>query len=297
MSQRIRSSLAVLCLLLSTATAAHAWGAGGHMMVAQIAFDRLNPTAKAKARSLLAIPISPCDVTGRSPDFVNAAHWADDIRNSADFGFAQPYHFVDFPFSVDETPVPTDLPDPDENVLLALRHYVEVLKTSFDPIEQAHALRFVIHYVGDLHQPLHGSTRVSEELPRGDRGGNGFDVVIGNRTTNLHSYWDGGLDSFPRTGRNFRPPRLNKIPPAVAIALNGHPESDPALVLDRPFDYDRWAQESSELARSAAYDGIEPGDSPSTAYKARGLEVVRKRVAFAGYRLAALLNAVWPVSN
>jgi len=271
------------------------WGAGGHMMVASIAFKRLNPNAKAQVKKLLAVPINPSDVTKASADFVNTGHWADDVRPKLGFEFAPNLHFIDFPFSADSTPVPTDLPE-DPNIVKALEHYVAVLKSSFDTNEQAEALRFVIHFVGDIHQPLHCATRVDSAHPKGDRGGNQFSIKVGDRTTNLHSYWDGGLDSIPKGGPppTFTPPALSKITPAVAAALQGHPDTDPDLKLDDPFNYMAWAKESTDLAKAAAYKDIVAGQSPSAAYKTRGVEVVRKRVAFGGYRLAALLNAIWP---
>src|ERR1700752_3335245 len=151
MTKRILPFLLVVCLILSNSTNAIGWGAAGHMMVASIAFKRLNATAKANIKKLLAIPINPCAVTGRSPDFVNAAHWADDVRPNLGFEFAPNLHFVDFPFAADGTALP-DLPEP-QNIIKALEHYGEVLKTSIDTNERAEALRFVIHFVGDIHQP------------------------------------------------------------------------------------------------------------------------------------------------
>ena len=294
MTKRTLSFLLACCLIYFTSTNAIGWGAGGHMMVASIAFKRLNPTAKATVQKLLAIPINPCAVTAKSPDFVNAAHWGDDVRPSLGFEFAPNLHFVDFPFSADGTPLP-DLPEP-HNIIMALEHYVEVLKTSIDTNEQAEALRYVIHFVGDIHQPLHCSTRVDSAHPKGDQGGNLFVIKIGTQSVKLHSYWDGGLDSFPKSGPppSYTPPVLSKISPAVTIALQGHPDTDADLKLDDPFNYKAWAKESEDLAQQAVYKDIAAGQTPTAAYKTRGLEVVRKRVAFGGYRLAALLNAIWP---
>lgn len=285
------------CLVLSISITSQGWGAGGHMMVASIAFKRLNPKAKAQVKKLLAIPINPCDVTKQSPDFVNAAHWADDVRPRPGFEFAPNLHFINFPFVTDNTPRP-DLPQP-QNIIEALKHYVGVLQNSFDTNEQAQALRFVIHFVGDIHQPLHCSTKVDSANPTGDQGGNLFILKIGTQTVKLHSYWDGGLGSFPKGGPapDFAPPALSKIGPAVTTALQGHPDTDPELKLDDPFDYQQWAKESEKLAKDAAYKDVTAGKAPSTAYKARGIEIVRKRVAFAGYRLAALLNKIWPDAN
>ena len=186
------------------------------MMTAYIAYQRLNSKAKAEVNRLFAIPINPAAVSRQSEDFVNASHWADDLRPFAEFKFAAVQHFADFPFSADGTPVPADQPGPD-NVIVALERNVEVLKTSTDDNARAQALRFIIHFVGDIHQPLHCSTRVDSAHPDGDRGGNDFFVRVPDdngrlQKKNLHSYWDGGLGRFPKTGPNFAPPPLNSIP-------------------------------------------------------------------------------------
>lgn len=288
-----RIAICLLGLMLCTPSLSLGWGAGGHMMVASIAFKRLNPRAKAQAMALLARPIKPADVTAKSKDFVNAAHWADDLRPFAEFDSFKPLHFIDKPFSIDGTALPPGVPEPD-NVVKALEDNVNTLKTSTDKDAQAQALRFIIHFVGDIHQPLHCATRVSSALPEGDRGGNSVSIKVAGKKTNLHSYWDGGIGSFPKTGANFAPPPLSQIPPAAATAMAGNPDTDPKLKLDDPFNFNAWADESLALAQDVAYKGMKNGVKPSAAYNKKALKVARQRVAWGGYRLAALLNAIWP---
>lgn len=285
-------ALSLVCLILCLPSVSLGWGAGGHMMVAQIAFKRLNPKAKAKAVELLAIPINPVTVTAQSKNFVNASHWADDLRPFAEFDSFKALHFIDQPFATDGTALPADLPESD-NIVKALQDNVNILKTSSDKNAQAQALRFIIHFVGDIHQPLHGATRVDKTNHEGDRGGNLVTIMIPGKS-NLHSYWDGGIGSFPKTGPNFKPPPLSQIPAAAATAMAGNPDTDPALKLDEPFNFSGWAAESFTLAKTVAYKGIKNGSTPGAAYKKASLKVVRQRVAWGGYRLAALLNAIWP---
>jgi len=265
-------------------------------MTAQIAFDRLNPRAKAQARTLLAIQINPAAVTQRSRNFVNAAHWADDLRPFPEFDSFKALHFIDTPFSNDGTALPT-VPPPD--IVTALEENVNILKTSTDNNARAQALRFIIHFVGDIHQPLHCATRVSSALHDGDRGGNLVNLKIRQangttKTTNLHSYWDGGIGTFPRTGPNFAPPPLSQIPRPVAVIVRSYPATDAALNLNNPTDFAGWAGESHQLAKDVAYKGITNNARPTKAYNRAATRVVRKRVAWGGYRLAALLNSIWP---
>ncbi len=293
-----KSALAAILvgLIICSPSTSLGWGAGGHMMVAQIAFKRLNPRARAKANELLAIPINPAAVTAKSKNFVNAAHWADDLRPFAEFDSFKELHFIDTPFPTDGTALPV-LPTP--NIVTALQENVNILKTSTDKHSQAQALRLIIHFVGDIHQPLHCATRVDSSKPEGDRGGNLVSIMVRGKNgklqkTNLHSYWDGGIGSFPPTGPNFRPPPLRQIPTAVAKAVAGNPPTKPDLKLDDPFNFDSWANESFELAKEVAYKGMKSGTKPSTAYKNKATKVARQRVAWGGYRLAALLNDIWP---
>jgi S1/P1 Nuclease len=265
------------------------------MMVAQIAFDRLNPRAKAEVMRLAAIPINPVSETNKSLDFITSAVWADGVRNKSGFEFSGDEHFADFPFSADGTKVPKNLPKP-ANVIKALKRYVGVLRTSKDDNKRAEALRFIVHYVGDIHQPLHCSARVDRNHKQGDEGGNKFFVNVGGESLKLHSFWDGGLGSFPKGGGppDFIPPPLAEIPPAAALAMQGNPETNPGLNLSHPFNFEQWASESSDLARRKAYDGLAPNGTPDDAYTKEGARIARRRVAWAGYRLAALLNAIFP---
>jgi S1/P1 Nuclease len=293
---RLQTAIGLIAVILFTPVLSLGWGAGGHMMVAKIAFDRLNPRAKSQAQMLLAIPINPAAVTNKSTNFINASHWADDLRPFPEFDSFKELHFLDTPFSVDGTALPA-VPTP--NIVTALEEQVNILKTSTDKNAQAQALRLIIHFLGDIHQPLHCATRVTSANPEGDRGGNLFSINIpgpdgSTRKTNLHSYWDGGLTTFPRTGPNFAPPPLSQIPAAAAKAKAGNPATDPALKLDDPTNYQAWADESFELAQSVVYKGIASGSKPSAAYNTKGIQTARKRVAWGGYRLAALLNSIWP---
>jgi hypothetical protein len=288
----------IVFLILITPTLSSGWGAGGHMMTASIAFDRLKPHARAKVKELLAIEIEPV-IEVKSKDFINASHWADDIKSVEAFEFLDPFHYINRPFTDDGTPLPTDLPKP-ENILKGLEDNVKILKTSPDKNAQARALRLIIHFVGDIHQPLHNVTRATHARPGGDLGGNLFiikrlqpDGTLKN--SNLHSYWDAGIDTFPLSGPppTYIPPPLSDIPPAVAQAKKGNPPTNKKLKLKQPFNFKLWSDESFALAKDLAYK-IEEGSEPSAAYKAKATPVVRRRVAWGGYRLAALLNAIWP---
>lgn len=298
------TALGVVCLVLCLPIVSLGWGAGGHMIVAKVAFDRLNPHAKTEVAKLLAIAITRpglsaqskrllASATAKSKDFVNAAHWPDDLRSIPEFNCFKDLHFVDTAFSDDPVLALPSIPTPD--IINALQDNVNTLKTSSDDNARAQALRFLIHFVGDLHQPLHCVTRASKANPDGDRGGNQVSIKIGApKPTNLHSFWDSGLNDFPKGGPNFAPPSLSSVATAAAKIVTENPDSDPNLKLDDPTNFQSWADESFALAKDPVYKGITNGSTPSATYRNNGIKLARKRVAFGGYRLAALLNSIWP---
>src|SRR5690349_22403685 len=123
---KLLSPVLAIVAVLSMTLPSLGWGAGGHMMVASIAYGRLNPKAKAQVDKLIAIQIAPEETTAKSLNFVDASHWADDIRSSPDFKSFAALHFIDQPFTNDDTDLPDDLPEA-ENVVTALTHNVDVL--------------------------------------------------------------------------------------------------------------------------------------------------------------------------
>lgn len=286
----------VLCIFLLI-NQGLAWGPAGHMIVAQIAYGRLNPRAKAEVDKLIALTIPPEEITGKSLDFVDAAHWPDDLRPDKAFAYSLPLHFIDVPFSPDDT----ELPDPQDsdNIIVALKQNVDILKSNAGDEKRAQALRFIIHFVGDIHQPLHCATRVTEQLPDGDRGGNLFMVRLAGangtvKKVKLHSYWDGGIGTFPQPGPNFTPPSLDKIAPIADRVTTEFPDTEAGWKTADPFDFDGWAKESTSLAQKVAYRGIIANGRPSLAYQKKAIKTVDQRVAWGGYRLAELLNTIWP---
>src|SRR5947209_346561 len=146
---------------------------------------------------------------------------------------------------------------------------------------RAVALAWLLHLVGDIHQPLHCSSRVSpdEPLPHGDAGGNTFRL---DDDRNLHGYWDRILDEAiaPEPGED-------SIAYASRIAQRSE-RTEPRVTSSA--DVSGWAQEGLRIAQTVVYAGVSRGTAPSADYEAEALRVSEGRIALAGYRLAALLN-------
>ena len=297
-------------MILFTPSVALGWGRAGHQIMAEIAARRLNSNAKSQIRELLYVKVKLAG-SYSTPDFVaasfwgetkgfselvRASTWADEIKTFP--GYRQELsqlHFIENPF-----PNPGSAPAP--NIVTALKEYVKTLQTSTDMQAKAKALRFIIHFVGDIHQPLHCAVRFDNE-DNGDQGGNRVSILVADssgrlRPDRLHVYWDEGLNTFVGS--------TGSLADRIERANPDQPEID-------PFNFQGWSDESFKLARNVAYAGIPSGissdskfDSKSdksgtksairvtATYKAKALPVVNQQIAKSGYRLARLLNAIWP---
>jgi hypothetical protein len=277
--------LIVLCAWACIARPALAWNAEGHMVVAQIAYNHLDSAVKAKCDALIAVPLTYS--SAGTSNFVTAAVWADDFKSSLGTGTS---HYIDLPISLDGTStngVVMESPD----VVQAIRQYASTLQsTNATLTDQATALRYLLHFVGDIEQPLHCSTAVWASRPKGDAGGNYFYLTGGN-WSNLHSLWDAGggylSESLSRPlSSNSQTVLSNKV---AAIEAD-YPYIPSIGTIPDPMD---WAVEGQELARTVSYVGITLNGTPSTSYLNTAQATTEQRMAIGGQRLAKLLGTIF----
>lgn len=271
-------------LLLATSAQAFSWSDTGHMVIAAIAERQLKPQALAEAQRLIAI-----GGTERTSTFLTAACWADDTRTREN----GPWHYINLHFRTDGKAT-TNVPEP-ENAAVAITRFQKVLADRTRPdAERADALRYLLHFVGDLHQPLHAVARDTDEHPQGDRGGNEFRIQppayaaeAERPPRNLHSLWDSGCGLFhyeprPLNGESERHVRLQADTLLAALPKEDARE---ATILDPMV----WASEGLALAKSVVYN-LPENTVPGDAYLKAARTAAAKRAALAGHRLAALLN-------
>jgi hypothetical protein len=195
------------------------------------------------------------------------------------------WHFEDLPFSTDGTTV--EAPDP-VNAQTAIKTLAAGLSSSSGLSDdvRSYDLVWLIHLVGDAHQPLHASARFSHDRIHGDQGGNLVKVVPANgRTTSLHAYWDGLLGSYATPEGAIMDAMTDsdmKLPSANATLAA---ESNP----------DDWFREGEKLAEDIVYAGP-LHDCTQTceldrAYETQALATARSQAALAGARLANLINS------
>ncbi|HEY6273763.1 MAG TPA: S1/P1 nuclease [Terriglobales bacterium] len=246
--------------LAAAPSLAFGWGHEGHQVVALIAGHNMTPAALERAKAILG---------GASLEDV--ASWADDYRH--DHPETGPWHYIDIPLADSKIDMARECPD-GQCVIGQTEHFLTVLKDpAADPATKAKALKFVIHFVGDLHQPLH-------DEDNGDKGGNERHVIFDGRPDNLHWVWDTGL--LEDIGRN--PEEL-----AAELEAKITPQDRAEWMKGSMED---WVLEGHRLAQRVAYGdlGSENPASITPAYERQADPVIETQLEKAGVRLAYLLN-------
>ena len=269
------SVVAVLTVVASiglSAQRALAWGPDGHRIVADIAESRLSMQAKTAIAQLLSD--SP------DPSLASIANWADSIRKDREE--TGPWHYVDIPYEMSGFDPQRDGKD-GNNVVNKLEEFAKVLNDRNAPRQQrVEALKFIVHFMGDLHQPMHCVER------NGDKGGN-FRLVFfpGKReAVNLHRIWDSDILKLARG-------KLEDPEYAAALNTRISKEQEQSWSRGTPAS---WANEGHELAVRVAYSGIPSDGAPpkiTDEYLAAAQPVVETQLSKAGVRLANLLNRIF----
>lgn len=279
-----------ICISFCFASKSQAWNAVGHMVVSQMAYNHLEPAAKTKCDMLIAVVLT--NGSSANNTFVTAAIWADDYKTSLGTAI---WHYIDLPFSLDGTATNGVTPA-SFDVVRAINQCIATLQSSTaDATNQATSLRYLLHFTGDIHQPLHCSTAVSSLSPNGDGGGNSFSLT--GFWSNLHSLWDGGGGYLTNSiSRPLTTSGQATLDAKVLEIETSYPYTANAGTIPNPMN---WAQEGLNLAKSVSYVGITRGSTPSAAYLITTQSTTQQRMALGGHRLADLLNTLFaphPVS-
>lgn len=243
---------------LALPSAAQAWGKTGHRIGGEIATDYLSEDAKAAITSILG-----------PEDAAEASTWPDFMRSSDEAfwqGDSRTWHYVTVPEGeiYGQTPAPTS-----GDAITALTNFQATLRdpsTSDD--DKAPALRFAIHIIGDLHQPLHAGNGT-------DRGGNDHQVMWFGEATNLHSVWDTKMVDYQQLSYTEYADWLSRrITPDLASEWM---VTDPTI----------WVSESTQLR-----DRIYPDEGANLRwdYNFKHKADMDRRLSQSGVRIAAWLN-------
>lgn len=301
----MKTFLCLAAALLALALPAAAWDPIGHMIVGQTAYDNLTPAAKKAVDESVAAMNKK---NGTEYTFVSAGCWMDDIRGQTKE--YNTWHYINLPYTPEGTPLPGPA---EENALWGILLMSDIIagKNTRAGLDKDDALFVLIHLVGDIHQPLHTTSR-------DDAGGNKVDVpnlkdpavVIFPTRKNLHTFWD---TSYRRVFKDGMAAELYPEPPyLIDEAVKGHNKAA-ALVREQAGElrkgYDpalfpatgtpgEWILESHRQGYAQGYGKLPGGDASNpvtldAAYIDQARELANQKLIQAGLRLANLLNSLY----
>lgn len=315
---------------LSAYVTAYPWANPGHMAVAGIAYDELSTSERSKVVTIMQhhpdLGLITEGFPGGIPDdrafFMAAATWPDRSKQSKEYannGYEEHepavtsvkfdkkmhkgYHFIDTPLWLGQGPTP-QLPEvPKVNAVGVVNVLVSQLHSNEDGSAKAYDLFWLLHLVGDLHQPLHAVSGVTDTYPDGDVGGNRVKLVEVKGETELHAFWDDIPGKSAKADRKTHLPRLDKdVETADSFIELARKASLGSNATSGNLDPAAWAAESYEIAKQDVYDidlsVSHSGDNDTLQahidedYSTAATKDAKKRVHLAGHRLALILKQI-----
>lgn len=280
----LASAALVLC-----AHTAHAWWCLGHMATAQAAKSMMKPATIDYVETVIN-SLAKAGPFPNAPDMVQVACWADDVKSPMNLKMMGDWHFIDQPYTKDNFPIPSH-PMPNGNVAKVINQlYSGVKANAANPTGWAmgFAISNLIHFIGDIHQPLHATELFSNEYPTGDMGGNKETVYVDGEKTNLHFLWDSICwtwhDDLPRP---LSAGDMRRVEDYSALLLKKYNVTAKEANTYDPFVM---ATESFDMARTIVYEGIKDGDTVSADYMKKCIPAAERRVVLGGIRLGRQLE-------
>lgn len=311
-----RSGVRVFILaavVLSLILPAFAWDETGHKITAYIAWQRMTPEVREKViKTLLSAPEdsqigtfyasygSRTSESRKREYFMLMATWADIIRDKAFDNRFKKYHKGNWHYAdtfwqwKDGKAVFIESQDESGLAMQKLIEFDKVIRSTASDSEKAVAIAWLEHLIGDIHQPLHTSAKVTDSNPKGDQGGNLFLLTPKgtprDKQENLHWFWDSIIGrQLPNAKDQCEADYLD---PLAQEIMRRYPY-DKMKDKISPDKFDVWAKESLDVATTEVYEGLEWFKMPSDKYKKKAFEIAQQRLALAGYRMGDLFNEVF----
>ncbi len=258
---RFYKTISFLFLFAGNFLSAFGWGQKGHDTVCYIAENHLTPVTKSAVEELLG---------GKS--MVYYANWLDNASHTHEYEYTKTWHYknIDAGVEFEEAPLLET-----GDIIRAIREQAAALgNPEIGKEEKALVLKMLIHFLGDIHQPMHVGHA-------SDRGGNQWNVRYFNKPTNLHTVWDSNL---PESAHNWSytewQQQLDRLSEdaMLEIIIDGTPE--------------KWGKECLVIA-TQIYDNTPVGSNLSYDYISQWTPVVEEQFMRGGLRLADLLNSIF----
>jgi hypothetical protein len=250
-----------VCTLSGFSSNAFAWGPDGHSAIGIFALRQLEPGARQSLEQI----VGPLD----GPAIIKACNWPDEVRETEEWDWSAPQHYINIPRGDFVYQQSRDCPDGRCATEAIKRYAAELANPQADKEQRWQAFAWLCHLVGDLHQPLHAGFA-------DDRGGNNFDIVFKGEQINLHGFWDFELVNEHAGSWENLVCLLSKSP-RFKTGSNWSPEM-----------VDDWTNESHKLAASRVYP-VNPNIENS--YEQQSWEIAQQRIRMAASRLALIFNS------
>jgi hypothetical protein len=292
------------------AVPAFGWHDTGHKITAYIAWQRMTPEVRDRVvKILLAAPEdaqlstfymsygSQSEETRKRDFFIMASTWADLIKDkNFDVRYKKynhnNWHYYDTLWMLKDGKVEfLKTSDDPGHMMEKLAEFDKTIRGTASNADKAIALAWMEHLIGDVHQPLHATTRAYGTDDKDDHGGNLFSLTPKGtpraQADDLHTFWDGIIGrNIPNTGDACDTAYL--IPIAQTI-MKDYPYDKLRTRLE-PGKFDVWEKESVDIATTEVYKGVKRYEEPSNDYKKKAFKIAEERLALAGYRMAELFN-------
>jgi hypothetical protein len=241
------------------------WGMTGHRVVGEVADRYLTSKARKAIKEILG-----------DESLAMASNWADFIKSDTSYNYLNPWHYINLKGGLSHDEVLNILkPDTGINLYAKLNFVVRELKNkNLEKDKKIVYLRLLIHFVGDLHQPLHVGGRAE------DLGGNRVRVIWFNDSTNLHSLWDDKLPEYQKLSYTEWTNAISHTTKAQRSAWQKDPVAE-------------WFYESYQIAQSIYAEIKQSNQRLSYRYNFDHLETINRQLLKAGVRLAGLLNEIF----
>ena len=300
--------------LLSVALPAFGWDETGHKISAYIAWQRMTPDVRDRViKILIEAPEdsqigtfyqpfgSRNDETKKREYFMLMATWADIIRDRNFDNRYKKYHQGNWHYSDtfwtmrDGQIVTRPSPEDGGKALEKIAEFAKLIRGDAKDPQKAVAIAWLEHLIGDIHQPLHTSARVTDTEPKGDQGGNLFLLTPQgtprDKQENLHWFWDSII------GRNIPNAKsecdADYLDPLAQKIMKKFP-FDKMQGRLAPGNYDVWVKESLTAAQNDVFSpDLKRFEMPSDKYRKKAFKIAQERLALAGYRMGDLFNQVF----
>jgi|CXWL01.1.fsa_nt_gi hypothetical protein len=311
MYMRAVRAILLTAICLTFAMPALAWDEVGHKITGYIAWQRMTPEVRDRVHKILLSAAEDSQIASYYPTygarteelrkreyFMFMTTWADVIRDRNFEVRYKNYHRSNWHYSDKFWTVKNGkieyLPAPDDGgqALERLKTYSEMIRGRANDSQKAVAIAWLEHLIGDLHQPLHTSARVTESEPKGDQGGNLFLLTPQgtprDKQENLHWFWDSiVVRNIPNKGNDCD---SDFIDPIAEKFMKKYPYSkmQSRLASGR---FEDWTEESLKMAQEDVFSAdLIRFQTPTEKYKKKALKIAEERLTLAGYRMGDLFN-------